>query len=107
MGDASSKASQQEIENAFIPAREVVDAERFAGRRVQLERAHLALLSDGANIAILGRRGLGKSSLARQLVKIASGETALLDRHKIRHDRKLEFLCFYHTCGNSVANTEH
>lgn len=107
MGDASKKTTQQEIENAFIPAREVVDAERFAGRRVQLERAHLALLSDGANIAILGRRGLGKSSLARQLVKIAGGETELLDRHKIRHDRKLEFLCFYHTCGNSVANTEH
>ena len=53
-----------QIENAFQPAREVTDADRFAGRREAVSEAYYALLSAGTNIAIVGNRGIGKTSLA-------------------------------------------
>jgi Cdc6-like AAA superfamily ATPase len=107
MSRKPKKPSQRDIENAFIPNREVVDQQRFAGRKSQVERAYLALLGAGSNVAILGPRGLGKSSLARQLINISKGETALLDRLSIPYDRPLNFRSFYHACGNSIAGTDH
>jgi MoxR-like ATPase len=61
-----TKPSITQIENAFQPAREITDAVRFAGRKQAVSDAYYALLSDGANIAIVGNRGIGKTSLARQ-----------------------------------------
>ena len=68
-----------EIENAFLPAREITDSERFAGRRDTIRDAYYALIAAGANIAIVGNRGVGKTSLARQVVNIGTGQTDLLD----------------------------
>jgi hypothetical protein len=54
------------IEQAFTPAREIDDPERFAGRATILN--DLALAIEGGHIVIFGSRGLGKSSVGRQLV---------------------------------------
>jgi Cdc6-like AAA superfamily ATPase len=102
-----AKLSREQIENAFLPAREITDPSRFAGRRRQLEDSYLALLTQGANIALVGNRGMGKTSLARQIVAMASGNNVLLERHRIDHDRKLDFLCTYLACGRDVQSTEH
>lgn len=65
------------ILEAFQPAKEISDPERFSGRKKQLEQgAELLLSSD--HIFIHGNRGIGKSSLARQLAIIASGKNDLL-----------------------------
>lgn len=99
------KAKLADVENAFQPAREIDAAERFAGRRQAVTDAYYALVGEGTNIAIVGNRGIGKTSLARQITSIASGEVALLDRLEITHDRPLDFLTVYFACGTTVQDT--
>lgn len=93
-----------DIENVFQPAREINEAGRFAGRRQELTDAYSALISIGTNIAIVGNRGIGKTSLARQIDSIASGDHDLLDRFRTPYDRKLDYLTFYFACGNTINN---
>lgn len=95
-----------EVENAFLPAREIDDIERFAGRQDKVETAYLSLLTEGANLAIIGNRGIGKSSLARQLIRIAEGSTDLLDKLKVAHDGPLDYLTVYLACGREVHSTD-
>lgn len=100
------RPTQGQVENAFLPAREIDDASRFAGRREQVETVHQSLLSAGANIGIVGNRGIGKSSLARQLVRLATGHTDLLDRMRIGHDSKHDFLALYFACGSKTTSLD-
>lgn len=66
------------ILDAFQPAKEISDPRRFSGRKNQVERgAELLLARD--HVFIHGVRGIGKSSLARQLALIASGKNDLLE----------------------------
>lgn len=67
----------ENILNAFQPAKEISDPQRFSGRKKQLEQGTELLLSKD-HIFIYGNRGIGKSSLARQLEIIASGKKDLL-----------------------------
>lgn len=103
---AGKRPTQAQIENAFIPAREVDDPDRFAGRRDQVESLHHGLLTLGSNIAIVGNRGIGKSSLARQLIAIATGKPAILDRLKLAYDAKHDFLAVYFACGNKTESLD-
>jgi Cdc6-like AAA superfamily ATPase len=101
-----SKPTLADIENAFQPAREIDTAERFAGRQAAVSDAYYALVGEGTNIAVVGNRGIGKSSLARQIGIIASGDNSLLKRLELPHDRKLDFLTVYLACGKTVQNIE-
>lgn len=65
------------ILDAFQPTKEISDPSRFSGRKQQVERGAELLLS-GDHAFIHGIRGIGKSSLARQLSLIASGKKDLL-----------------------------
>ncbi|MDO3643854.1 hypothetical protein [Mucilaginibacter sp. L3T2-6] len=91
-----------QIENAFLPSREITSADRFSGRKEHVLAAYLSLLADGANIAILGNRGIGKSSLARQILNISNGDNSLLDNLSIGYDSKMDFLSIYFACGNNI-----
>lgn len=93
-----------EIENAFQPAREIDSAERFAGRKDAVLETYYALVAEGANIAVVGNRGIGKSSLARQIVNMSRGDNSLLTRLALPHDRQLDFLSIYFACGNSIES---
>jgi ABC-type dipeptide/oligopeptide/nickel transport system ATPase component len=94
-----------QINNAFLPAKEITDTEKFSGRKEYINEAYNALLSDGTNIAIVGNRGIGKSSLARQIINIGQGDNSLLEKLEIYHDTKLDYLSIYFACGNSIPNT--
>ena len=99
-----SKPTITQIENAFQPAKEVDTAERFAGRRDSVSDAYYGLIARGAHIAIVGNRGIGKTSLARQVLNIARGDNDLLNRLGLPHDRRLDFLAMYFACGVGVKN---
>lgn len=99
----ATKPTILEVENAFFPAREISDPERFAGRSKFVENSYYALISQGTNLAIIGNRGIGKSSLARQLINIATGSNELLEKLSINFDGKLDFLPIYFTCGSSIS----
>ncbi len=100
------KPSLSQIENAFQPAREITDAVRFAGRKDAVNDAYYALLSAGTNIAIVGNRGIGKTSLARQLMNIGTGNNALLEKLGIKCDHTFDFLAVYLACGKDIRNTD-
>lgn len=64
--------------NSFRPATEVDDPRLFAGRHDEIRALTDALHTDGAAPIIYGHRGLGKSSLALQMERIAQGDVELL-----------------------------
>jgi ATPase subunit of ABC transporter with duplicated ATPase domains len=95
-----------QIENAFRPAKEIDAPERFAGRKEAVQQAYYGLISEGSHIAIVGNRGIGKTSLARQITQLSTGNNDLLSKLQLSHDRKLDFLTFYFTCGDSVQSCQ-
>jgi len=66
------------LANAFSPGLEIDQPALFAGRAEQVGRLVDALHTDGVCPVIYGPRGLGKSSLAIQLQRIALGDVELL-----------------------------
>lgn len=100
-----TKPTITQIENAFQPAKEVDTSARFAGRKDAVTEAYYGLIARGAHIAVVGNRGIGKTSLARQVLNIARGDNSILERLDLPHDRKLDFLPVYFACGKSVTNT--
>lgn len=100
----NKKISVKQIANAFTPAKEISDAEKFAGRIQSVNDAFYGLVTEGANIAIVGGRGIGKSSLARQIVNISQGDNSLLKKLNIHNDEKLDFLSIYLACGDGIKS---
>jgi Cdc6-like AAA superfamily ATPase len=105
-GDRDDKPTLGDIENAFQPAKEVRTPDRFAGREDAVEEAYYGLLTGGSNIAIVGNRGIGKTSLARQVIQMSKGNTDLLEKYGYSIKDRLDFLPIYFACGNSVSSTE-
>ncbi|PKM37143.1 MAG: hypothetical protein CVV06_07365 [Gammaproteobacteria bacterium HGW-Gammaproteobacteria-10] len=99
----ASKPTITQVENAFFPAREITDADRFAGRTKAVEDCYYALISEGTNIAIIDNRGIGKSSLSRQIINISTGNNELPNRIGLEVDEKLDFLPIYFACGKSIS----
>ena len=90
--------------NVFTPAQEIKDIERFAGRDDELLALSTALQSDGAQIVLYGQRGVGKSSLARQLAKLATNDKDLIARLKQAPFEPLDFLPIYIACDDSITD---
>ncbi len=44
------KPTLTNVENAFLPAREITDAERFAGRKNSVQDAFYALISEALTL---------------------------------------------------------
>lgn len=93
-----------EVISAFQPAKEISDPRRFSGRREQLI-AGTQLLLAGDHIFIYGSRGIGKSSLARQLQVIAAGNPQLLsDVNSPLADESYDFATCFITRDESINN---
>lgn len=95
--------------NAFTPALPATDPARFVGRRPELTSSLDALQTDGMSILFHGPAGLGKTSLAAQVVKIAEGDTALLERldatrFALPDDARCASVSV--SAGDGVANTQ-
>ena len=92
------------ILTAFQPAKEISDPKRFAGRKAELE-AGAELLASKDHIFIYGPRGIGKSSLAKQLEIIAKGNSELLEEiDSPLKEMKFSFATCFLTRDASVTN---
>lgn len=94
--------------NAFLPSAGIEDPHRFAGRKDEIEELSNALLVENSIPLIYGPRGLGKSSLALQLSRIAQGDIDLLeelDLGDLALDDENRFLVIYLTCTDDTKNT--
>lgn len=92
--------------NAFTPAKEVQDIDRFAGRTAALDALAAALQADGAQIVLYGQRGIGKSSLSRVLTQIATNDSAAISRLEGKPHKNFDYLPIYITCDDSVTDVE-
>jgi len=99
---------RRQILNAFLPATEIDEPRRFAGRRAQVAQALDALLTEGAHLFVYGQRGIGKSSFALQVVRLARGEDELLRALGLPALGRggPRFLCLEVRCDDSVADLD-
>jgi len=83
------------------------DPVQFIGRADQIRDCTKALNSSLSLTAVYGKRGVGKSSLLRQVQQLATGSYRLLKQAGLsaeipRHPRK--YLTVYYTCDSAIAN---
>jgi AAA+ ATPase superfamily predicted ATPase len=86
---------------------EMDDPSRFAGRTKELISLAEALHVDGACPLIYGSRGLGKSSLALQVLLMATGDRELLVKAGAANlviEEDASYIAIYVTCSDSTPN---
>lgn len=95
------------ILDAFQPSKEISDPRRFSGRRAQVEKGAEHLLAK-EHVFIHGVRGIGKSSLTRQLALIAGGKSDLLASigSDLAHE-KFDYVTCFLTRDSSIQNINH
>lgn len=91
---------------AFTPAQVIDDPERFAGRHRELQELAEALDIPGGHIMVYGNRGIGKSSLAQQLMLMAQGHATLIDRLEHKPFTTLDYLPIYIQCDDYITNVQ-
>lgn len=92
--------------NAFTPAREVQDIDRFAGRGRELTALSTALQSEGAQLVLYGQRGIGKSSLARVLTRLATGDKEVVARLPAKPHAEFDYVPIYLACDDSITTID-
>lgn len=90
--------------NVFTPDRAVASIEKFAGRQRELDKLSDALQSEGTSLVLYGNRGVGKSSLARQLEGLAAGSAETARRLTHAPFRPFDFLPIRFVVDDSVSN---
>jgi hypothetical protein len=66
-----------DINNAFSPTHEIGDPTKFVGRYEEIESLVLGLTTESSFLSIFGLRGIGKSSIGKQIKLIAEGDKTL------------------------------
>ena len=91
---------------AFTPAKEVQDIDRFAGRSKELGSLATALQSDGAQLVLYGQRGIGKSSIARILTRMAINDPNVIQRLPNKPFVDFDYFPIFISCDDSVSSIE-
>ena len=83
------------------------DADRFVGRTDLIRDCVKSLNTPSGLIAIYGKRGVGKSSLLRQLQQIALGDYLLLKKAGLGYElpeRPRRYLTVYYSCDSMISD---
>jgi len=83
------------------------DPERFVGRTELIRDCISALNSRTGLIAVFGKRGVGKSSLLRQIQQMALGDYTLVKHaglSRLIPQKPRTYLTVYYTCDSLIAN---
>jgi AAA+ ATPase superfamily predicted ATPase len=97
----------EKIQTAFSPSKEISNPEYFVGRK-EIKNSILALSEKGSFIVIYGLRGVGKSSISKQIKLIAEGNRFLAKTINLEHliPRKgFDYLTIYTSCDSFTKNT--
>ena len=85
----------------------IKDPRRFVGRISELRDCSKALNSSLSLLAVFGKRGVGKSSLLRQVQQLALGNYSILKDAGLNHEipkRPRRYLTVYYTCDSLINN---
>ncbi len=97
------------IINAFKPNSHITDPVAFVGRKKQIKQLADALRSEGSCPVIYGDRGLGKTSLGKQLHLIAEGNNAIFQHLNLTgYALPLSdvFCVVWVDCSDSIENSD-
>jgi AAA+ ATPase superfamily predicted ATPase len=87
----------------------ITDPNRFVGRAELIRACMLSLNSPTSLIAIYGKRGVGKSSLLRQVQQMALGDYTLASHAGLHHeipDKPRKYLTVFYTCDSIIGSGE-
>ncbi|MGA8148633.1 MAG: ATP-binding protein [Gallionellaceae bacterium] len=87
----------------------IKDPVRFVGRTELIRRCVQGLNSPVSLLAIYGKRGVGKSSLLRQIQQLALGDYTLVKRAGLTHEipqKPRTFLTVYYSCDSLITSGE-
>jgi AAA ATPase domain len=93
-------------EDGFTAA-EIRDARRFVGRSNLIRDCVKALNSPVGLLAVYGRRGVGKSSLLRQIQNMANGDYAIASKAGQYHlvpPKPRKYYTVYYTCDAIITD---
>lgn len=86
---------------------EIRDTKRFVGRSNIIRDCIKALNAPVGLIAVYGRRGVGKSSLLRQIQNMANGDYTLASKAGQYHlvpEKPRKYYTVYYTCDSMITN---
>lgn len=87
----------------------ITDPKRFVGRTDLIRSCIQALNSPNSLIAIYGKRGVGKSSLLRQVQQMALGDYTLATNAGLHHEipqKPRKYLTVFYTCDSIIESGE-
>lgn len=87
----------------------IKDPQRFVGRRKLVESSMRAVGTASSLIAVFGKRGVGKSSLLRQVQTLATGDYELARRAGLHHlvpEHPKRYYTVFYTCDSSIADLQ-
>ncbi|WP_417792182.1 hypothetical protein [Stutzerimonas xanthomarina] len=87
----------------------ITDPNRFVGRIDLIRSCMQALNSPTSLIAIYGKRGVGKSSLLRQVQQMALGDYTLATKAGLHHElpkKPRTYLTVFYTCDSIISSGE-
>ena len=87
----------------------IKDPNRFVGRTELIRRCVQGLNSPVSLLAIYGKRGVGKSSLLRQIQQLALGDYTLVKQAGLTHEipkKPRTFLTIYYSCDSLITSGE-
>lgn len=96
-----------DINNAFSPTHEINDPEKFVGRYEEIEALIQGLTTSSSFLSIFGLRGIGKSSIAKQIKLIAEGDKTLpkmLGLEYLLPTKGLNFMVHLVSCDEFVID---
>lgn len=96
-----------DINNAFSPTHEINDPNKFIGRYEEIESLILGLSTESSFLSIFGLRGIGKSSIARQIKLIAEGDNTLpkeLGLDYLLPKKGFDFMVHLVSCDDFIIN---
>src|ERR1700722_8424723 len=85
------------------------DPRRFVGRADLIQSCMNALNAKEGVIAVYGKRGVGKSSLVRQLQQMANGNYDIAQRAGLAHlipAKPRRYYTVYYACDARITNTD-
>ena len=85
------------------------DPNRFVGRSNLIGSAMRAVNASSGLIAVFGKRGVGKSSLMRQIQLMANGDYEIVTRAGLHHlipEKPRTYYTVYYTCDSEISNSE-
>jgi hypothetical protein len=98
-----------DVNDTFLPAQEIMDPSRFAGRKEAIRRAVEALCTPGASILVYGDRGVGKTSFVEMVKLIAQDQVELIHRYKLNYLKPtggFQYRVLSVECDEDVDSTE-